>query len=242
MKQSIHAIVTCIFCGILATSTSLSAKTLVGLEFDGTSAIDKSGPLDKYVADIQQQLPDKFEYEVFNAPRGVKLFFEKKRDCLIPASDYLPYYQNLNIHFSNPFAVVSYTAFSYTETPFTNKDDLQGKVIGIIRGFDSWDIQARLNLVNTQFVRVTTLNALVKLLEARRVDVVLHDNQDFVAALQRENIALPNFNEQAPIFRDSLTIACHATKENSQLIKSINPIIVKLAKAKTLPTYYYQRQ
>ena len=144
----------------------------------------------------------------------------------------------IEIIFSEFFAVVSHTAFTLNAPPIETRNDLEKKVVGMIRDFDTWNNAKRLNLKQSKLVRAATINTLVSMLYAGRIDVAIHDQHDFLRNAEHLGYPSPVFNQQSVIWRDNLGFVCHNSEKNKAFIKKINPSINHLQTNQTLTKLY----
>ena len=160
-----------------------------------------------------------------------KEFFNKNTDCLFPSSLYPPYFEGYNIINSFSFATVNYHAFTLVGEPvITDKAQLAGKIIGVIRDSDTWNYEKKFAIPNVTYVKISNLESLIGLLYKKRVDVVIHDDLEFlaVAALLKKEMA--NYSKETPVATDKIVITCHNNEKTQSYIDRINPHIKKMLK------------
>ncbi len=199
------------------------------LEFTGVVQQNLKGAFDLFVKDIEKNPLVKHNYHVVSPARGAKEFFQKQSQCLIPGSLYPPYYQGLDVIHSKSFAQVTYLAFTLPDQAvIQSKAQLEGKVIGVIRDADTWNYEQRFNIENVDYVKVSSLEALVELLYKKRVDVAIHDHSDFLALAKHLHKPQPNYDESFPMAIDKLVISCHKSAETQAYLEQVNIEINKL--------------
>lgn len=210
------------------------------LEFTGVVQQNGHGSFDYFAQDLSKESGVEFDYHVMSPARGAKAFFAGQKDCLIPSSAHPPYFEGLDVIHSEQFAQVLYLAFTLPDQPkITNKRQLKGKVIGVLRDESTWNYEKRFDINGATYVKVGSLESLVEMLYRKRVDVAIHDHQDFISVTEFFKHAPPNYSITNPMAVDNVVITCHNNRQNQTFIETINPIIVKFVERGL--SYYYEK-
>jgi len=213
---------------VVSENASKSIK-MSALEFPGIIQMNKRGAFDLFVSDLMRLADISLEYLIMSPARGAKEFFNANTECLIPGSLYPSYYAGIDVIHSVSFAKVNYLAFTLKENEkITDRAQLHGKVIGIIRSEGTWDYIERFGLQAHKVVQVSNVNSLLEMLYKKRIDVAIHDHGDFVNLAKYLDKPLPNFSLENPIAVDDLVISCHNTEVGKKFIKDINPEIKQI--------------
>jgi len=214
---------------------------IAALEFTGVIQKNGKGLFDLMMKDLAEFSNVSQNYQIYSPARGARMLISGRSDCLIPGSLYPPYYKGMDVIHSESFASVRYLAFTTPEQKtITEKAQLSGKIVGILRDEDTWDYQQRFDLDNAKFVRVTTLEALVEMLYHQRIDVAIHDHSDFISMAEHLSKPKPNFEKNAPMAIDNIVISCHESKTNRAYLKAISPFLQDLIKNNKMKKYSQQ--
>ncbi|WP_440876301.1 hypothetical protein [Thalassotalea sp. PLHSN55] len=209
------------------------------LEFTGVVQQNLNGAFDLFIKDVEKNTNVRHDYQVLSPARAAKKFFQHENQCLIPSSLTPQYFEGFDVIHSKSFAIVRYLAFTRpSQETIKNKDQLAGKVIGVIRDSDTWNYEKRFNLSNVDYVKVSDLATLVELLYKKRVDVAIHDHVDFIAMTEHLAQDPPNYHYQAPMAIDKVVITCHNSEITRAYMKRVNLAIEQAIKNDDFKNYY----
>jgi len=214
---------------------------IAALEFTGVVQKNGRGAFDLMMKDLAKSSKVNHNYQIYSPARGARILLSGRSDCLIPGSLYPPYYKNMRVIHSESFAKVRYLAFTLPKNKtITNKTELAGKVIGIIRDEDTWDYEQRFQINNAKYIKVSSLESLVEMLYHQRIDVAIHDQSDFIGMAEHLKKAKPNYDKTNPMAVDKIVISCHDNDNNRAYLKAISPALKSMIKNKTMGKYFQQ--
>jgi ABC-type amino acid transport substrate-binding protein len=226
-----------LFCMIFKCG-AVDQVQLVAMEFAGSMQTDKQGAFNYMLQDIAEQLAMPLEYEVFVPARGLQIFLNKQADCIVPSANYDPYFTDTPVLHSISFAQSNYIAFTLAEPVINNSADLQDKAVGMIRDNKHWNYESRMAKANITFVGVSDLAALVNMLYLGRIDVAVHDHDDFLFQVSKMNLVRPKYAKNNPLWSENIVITCHDNAENQMFLNQLNPAIQAILHNKKIPEYY----
>ncbi|WP_438863881.1 hypothetical protein [Neptunicella sp.] len=238
MKKIISTILIFLACSLPSRADDTAILNILGMEYTGSVQANQQGAFDMMLLDFMRQLELPFRYDIVNAARGYRLFTQKKADCLLPSVDYLPYFNNLNIINSSSFAMARHVAFTLQGEPITSPQQLQDKVVGIIRDDGTWDYKKRIPSDDIIWLGLNNLNTLAAMLEKGRIDVAIHDRDDYLAFIRQHNMRQPIYSGEHPMWQDNVVITCHNTPSNQAFIKQLEPLIDDVRQSQKLVKYY----
>ncbi len=170
--------------------------------------------------------------------RGFRNFKRKKSTCLIPSTTYPEYFKGDNVIHSEAFARANYVAITHPDSSIiNNKQQMKGKLIGVLRDSNTWDYEKRFAIDNVEYIRVSNLTSLVHMLYKKRIDVAIHDHADFLLVANKLGYTTPLSNSEQPIAVDEVVITCHKSKLSQAYLNIINPHI-KAIVAQGMAQYY----
>lgn len=214
---------------------------IAALEFTGVIQKNLHGAFDYMMIDIANAAEVNQNYHVVSPARGARMLFTNKVDCLIPSSDYPPYFVGHDVIHSESFAQVYYIAFTLPENEvISNKEQLNGKVIGVIRDADTWNYEKRFNIDGVTYVKVSNLESLVEMLYHGRIDVAIHDFGDFTAMTKHLKRPQPNYDSNSPMAVDKLIITCHNNANNRAYLQAISPHLQEIIRTDKI--HYYLKK
>jgi len=203
--------------------------SMVALEFSGAIQSNKKGAFDLMLKDLAKATGIPHEYEVMSAARGARKFFRKKAMCVIPSSLHPPYFENYQVIHSEVFATARYMAFAHNDSVLiTNKAQMSGKLIGILRDAKVWNYKSRLALKNVNYIQVSNLKSLVNMLDKKRIDIAIHDRDEFITMAQYLNISPARVEKEFLLAIDKVVITCHDTPISRAYLKIISPELQKI--------------
>lgn len=216
------------------------AKTLniSGLAFQLSTQHDQQGALDMLLNDLLKQINQSANYQVVNAARAFRKFSSKQADCIIPSVPYDGYFTGLDVIHSDGISLLQQSAFTVNGKEITSKQDLNGKVVGMLRGVDSWDFQKRIDADLQAFVGVNDLPTLVKMLHKGRIDVAIHDRFDFELYTELNGYKKALVHSSYNVWEDNIVITCHDTEHSKELFKHLKPHIARIKQENKLAEYY----
>ena len=215
--------------------------TIAALEFTGVVQQNLLGAFDLMMADLATTNQVIHHYQVFSPARGAKMLLSGRSDCLIPGSLYPPYYKSIDVIHSESFAKVTYLAFTLAnQETITTKAQLHGKVIGMIRDEGTWNYEKRFNITGATYIKVSSLESLVEMLNHRRIDVAIHDDADFLRMTKHLKFPKPNFNINTPMAIDKIVVSCHNNANNRAYLQAISPQLQQIISSGKMIEYYQQ--
>lgn len=212
----------------------------VAMEFTGVLQFDKQGALDFMLEDLFKQLAMPSDYEVFIPARGLQIFFNQQADCIVPSANYPPYFEETAVIHSKSFVTSFFTAFTLKEPLVRQKSDLNAKIVGMIRDNKSWDYSRHIAQGNTYLAGVNDLATLVKMLYLGRIDVAIHDRDDFLVQVKKLKFEMPQYDSKRPLWSEKIVITCHENAKNNAFLQRLNPILSTIVEAGMMGKYYRQ--
>lgn len=205
--------------------------TFSAMEFTGAVQQNHKGAFDYFVQDLSKRLDIEFDYHVMSPARGAKAFFDKQKQCLIPSSIYPHYFKDHDVIHTASFAKVLYLAFTIPPNEvITDKDQITGKVVGVIRDENTWDYAERFKIEGATYVKVGSLASLVEMLYRGRIDIAIHDFSDFTEYVDFVKKPPPLYSEQHPMAIDDVVITCHDTAENRAFMTKLDAEVREIIK------------
>ena len=216
---------------IAANAEKQQELVMVALEFEGAIQQNKKGAFDYMLQDLAKRSQIEHSYQVMSTARGARYFFLKDANCIIPSTTYPGYFKGYNVIHSESFAKAIYVAFTPAGSSVVNdKKDMKDKLIGVLRDSDTWNYEKRLAIEDAKYIKVSNLESLVNMLYKKRIDVAIHDNEDFTYLAERLGYPTPQANHEYPIAIDEVVITCHTSKLNQAYLNIINPHIKAIVK------------
>lgn len=209
------------------------------LNFPGVIHFNRKGAFDMLVEHLNQEVDIDMEYDVLLPARGARLFYQKEVDCVIPGTLLDSYYEGFDVVSTLDFSQVEYVAFTLVPNEkVTELSQLNGKIIGIVRGEGKWDMKQRLNAINAEFIELVDIKSMVGMLVKGRIDAIVHDSTGIIKVLDK--FALDNvlYDINSPILVDKLGIVCHKNKRTIEYIQRINPEIKRFNLSSQLNSFY----
>jgi ABC-type amino acid transport substrate-binding protein len=211
---------------------------LVAMEFAGAVQSDKQGAFDYMLKDLSQQLDMPIEYQVFVPARGLQIFLNNQADCIIPSANYPPYFEGTAVIHSASFALSRFTAFTLEAPVIKEVSDLNKKIVGMIRDNKNWNYESHMTGANIKFVGVNDLSTLVKMLYLGRINVAIHERDDFLLQVSKLNFASPVYEKNTSLWSEQIVISCHNTASNRVFLDRLNPRIIAIVESQKMLIYY----
>ena len=225
---------------IIASATKQQELVLVALELEGAIQQNKKGAFDYMLQDLAKRSKIAHQYQVMSTARGARYFFLRDANCIIPSTTYPGFFKGYNVIHSESFAKATYVAFTPPDsTVISDKKDMKGNLIGLLRDSATWNYKKRFAIDNVKYIRVSNLESLVHMLYKKRIDVVIHDHDDFTYLAKKLGYPAPLVNNNKPIAVDEIVITCHKSKLNQAYLKIINPHLKAIIK-NGMRKYYKQ--
>lgn len=160
--------------------------------------------------------------------------FDKHSGCMFPVSlntiaTTAPQYKTLKLIASEAIDRVSLRVFTRTkEEKISKMEQLNGKKIGLWNGFDPKiflkGIEASVEVTPNEEVRV-------KMLNAKRIDVILGHIPDVILVAEELGLPLPYYDENLAIYHgEGAAVVCHDNAANRQFISKFNDALMQLKK------------
>ncbi|MGJ8681060.1 hypothetical protein [Paraglaciecola sp.] len=209
------------------------------LSFPGVVQINHTGLFDLLVEHVNSRAGIDMDYQVLVPARGARKFYDHEADCIIPGTLLDAYYEGYDVISTNSFETVEFVAFTKSPTPrVVNKDQLEGKVIGIIRDEGKWNLKKRLRISNAKYIELVDIRSLLGMLTKGRIDAIVHDVTIVSSAIEHFNVENIVYDINSPILVDDLGIVCHRSSDTSEYIRKFNIELKEILEGDGLVPFY----
>ena len=199
--------------------------TMVAMTTDQGITADKTGLLDIMIQAVADRSGISHDYQVTSPMRAKRKFLKKAAMCIFPRSLHVESFNQKDVLNSSPFVIIKYFAFTRSNQPIVEDiSQLSGKIIGISKHMNLWKFEEIINAEQVTYVQVSSVEKLVDLLKAGRIDIAIHDHLAFLGAANAQQLNF-HFNLDWPVMQDSLVISCHKNRTTEAYLQQINPYL-----------------
>ncbi|WP_409526496.1 hypothetical protein [Nitrincola sp. MINF-07-Sa-05] len=172
---------------------------------------------------------------VVSLVRALRAMEEEPAACNFPATinaviRSYPQFANIPLLTGDPVDAISLRVLTRPEDPvITDMQQLAGQRVALWNGLDP---DAFLGNVDAVVEQTPNESVRVRMLDARRLDVIIGFVPDVLVVADALNLPPPHFAEELALYRDEgASIVCRVTPENEQALSHFNEVLAEMKRS-----------
>lgn len=222
------------FWGVIAHAEPLK---VYGYDLDFRLQPNGQGHYHAFIQALQARGVE-IDLTIVSLVRGLRMMEEDPVACNFPATinaviRSYPQFANIPLITGDPVDAISLRVLTRQEDPVvTDLQQLSGRRVALWNGLDP---NAFLGEVDAIVEQTPNESVRVRMLDARRLDVIVGFVPDVLLVADALNLPTPHYADELALYRDEgASIVCRVTPENEQALKHFNEVLAEMKRSGAL--------